>query len=73
MMGSVVNHASTASTNIVVQYRDWGDLDGDESFKAIRIALKMTKPDDFEYIVDKTICLMKGIPLWKPSGATAMT
>ena len=34
-----------------------------EDLKSIRAAIKMTKPDDFEYIVEKTICLMRGISL----------
>ncbi|CAK9049785.1 Retrovirus-related Pol polyprotein from transposon TNT 1-94 [Includes: Protease [Durusdinium trenchii] len=42
---------------------DWERFLENEDLKSIRAALKMTKPDDFEYIVDKTICLMKGISL----------
>ena len=42
---------------------DWERFLEDEDLKSIRAALKITKPDDFEYIVDKTICLMKGISL----------
>ena len=42
---------------------DWERFLENEDLKSIRAALKMTKPDDFEYIVDKTICLMRGISL----------
>ena len=42
---------------------DWERFLENEDLKSIRAALKMTKPDDFEYIVDKTICLTKGISL----------
>ena len=42
---------------------DWERFLENEDLKSIRAALKMTKPDDFEYVVDKTICLMKRISL----------
>ncbi|CAK8995863.1 Retrovirus-related Pol polyprotein from transposon TNT 1-94 [Durusdinium trenchii] len=42
---------------------DWERFLENEDLKSIRAAIKMTKPDDFEYIVEKTICLMRGISL----------
>eukprot|EP00438_Fugacium_kawagutii_P020301 Skav211651 [mRNA] locus=scaffold1290:310270:312795:- [translate_table: standard] len=39
---------------------DLEQLGKEETVKAVREVVKMMRPEEFEYILDKTICLMKG-------------